>query len=145
MGKKETVNTRWLSNMAFEGEINGHKIIIDADPAVGGENRGPRPKPFMLLALGGCTAMDVISILQKMRVVVDSFNVRVEGDLTDEHPKHFVKMHVVYEFTGKDLPMDKLKTAISLSEEKYCGVSAVYRKALEITSEIKVINTGGLL
>jgi putative redox protein len=135
---KDIVNTKWLGEMAFEGDISGHKIVIDADPAVGGQDKGPRPKPFMLLALGGCTAMDVISILKKMRVEVDSFNVRVEGDLTDEHPKHFYKMHVIYEFTGKNLPMDKLKTAIELSEERYCGVSATYKKALELTSEIKV-------
>lgn len=135
---KESVNTKWLSNMAFESEVNGHKIVIDATPEVGGENRGPRPKLFMLAALGGCTAMDVISILKKMHVDVESFNVKVEGDLTEEFPKHFYKMHVTYEFKGKDLPMDKLKKAVVLSEEKYCGVSAVYRKALEITSEIKV-------
>ncbi|HKK41873.1 MAG TPA: OsmC family protein [Bacteroidales bacterium] len=135
---KEIVNTKWLDGMAFEGDIDGHKVVIDADSQVGGKNRGPKPKPFMLLSLGGCTAMDVISILNKMRVTVDSFNVRVEGDLTEEHPKHFYKMHVVYEFTGKDLPMDKLEKAVKLSEERYCGVSAVYRKAMEITSEIKV-------
>ncbi len=138
MGKKEIVNTKWLGNMAFEGDIDGYKIVIDADPLVGGRNKGPRPKPLMLLALGGCTAMDVISILQKMRVEIDSFNVRVEGDLTDEHPKQYYQMHVIYEFTGKNLPMDKLKTAIELSEERYCGVSATYKKALGITSEIKV-------
>lgn len=133
------VTTRWVSNMAFETEINGHKIIIDAVAEVGGENKGPRPKPFMLAALGGCTGMDVISILKKMHVDVEKFNVIVDGDLTEEFPKHFYKMHVLYEFTGKDLPIDKLKKAVSLSEERYCGVSAVYRKALELTSEIKVI------
>jgi putative redox protein len=135
---KETVNTKWLSNMAFEAEINGHKIIIDAVPEVGGENRGPRPKPFMLAALGGCTAMDVISILRKMHVEVEGLNVKVEGDLTDEFPKHFYKMHVIYEFTGKDLPLEKLQKAVALSEERYCGVTAVYRKALDLTSEIKM-------
>jgi len=135
---KEIVSTKWLSNMAFEADVNGHKIIIDADPSVGGENRGPRPKPFMLLSLGGCTGMDVISILKKMRVDVEEFNVRVEGELTEEHPKHFVKIHVVYEFKGIDLPMDKLKKAVELSEERYCGVSAVYKKAMEMTSEIIV-------
>jgi len=138
---KETVNTTWLSNMAFETEINGHKIVIDAVPEVGGENRGPRPKPLMLAALGGCTGMDVISILNKMRVEVDSFNVRVEGDLTDEFPKHFYKMHVIYEFRGKDLPMDKLEKAVSLSEERYCGVSAVYKKSMEMTSEIRILES----
>jgi len=136
---KESVNVTWLDNMAFETEINGHKIVVDAVESVGGQNRGPRPKPFMLAALGGCTAMDVVSILKKMRVEVDQFRVVVSGDLTEEHPKHFYKMHVVYEFTGKNLPMDKLEKAINLSEERYCGVSASYRKAMEITSEIKVI------
>ena len=86
---KEIVNSSWLGNMAFEGDVNGHKILIDADPSVGGESRGARPKPLMLLALAGCTGMDVISILRKMRVDVARFNVRVEGDLTDEQPKHF--------------------------------------------------------
>jgi len=76
-----------------------------------------------------------------MRVEVDSFNVRVEGDLTDEFPKHFYKMHVIYEFSGKDLPLDKLQKAVSLSEERYCGVSAVYRKAMGMTSEIRIIES----
>jgi putative redox protein len=135
---KEIVTTKWLSNMAFEADVHGHKIILDAGPNAGGENRGPRPKPLMLASLGGCTAMDVISILKKMRVEVDEFNVRVEGELTEEHPKHFIKIHVVYEFTGKDLPMDKLKKAVELSEERYCGVSAVYKKTMVMTSEIVV-------
>jgi len=139
MATKESVTTKWLNNMAFESELNGHKIVIDAAPEVSGENRGPRPKTFMLAALGGCTAMDVVSILKKMKVEVEKFNVIVEGDLTEEFPKHFYKMHVIYEFTGKDLPMNKLQKAISLSEEKYCGVSAVYKKVIELTSEIKII------
>ena len=141
MSNKEIVTTKWLSNMAFEIEVSGHKLIIDAEPHVGGEDRGPRPKPFMLASLGGCTAMDVISILKKMRIEVEKFNVTVEGDLTDEHPKHFYKIHTIFEFTGKNLPMDKLKKAIELSEERYCGVSAVYKKVIEMTSEIKVIES----
>lgn len=136
---KETVTTSWLNNMSFETEINGHKITIDAAPEVGGENKGPRPKPFMLAALGGCTGMDVISILKKMHVDVEKFNVIVEGDLTDEFPKHFFRMHVIYEFKGKDLLIDKLEKAVNLSEEKYCGVSAVYKKVIELTSEIRII------
>lgn len=141
MQNKEVVTTEWLGNMAFEGEVNGHKIIIDAEPHVGGENRGARPKPLMLLALGGCTGMDVISILRKMRIDVEKFKVYVEGDLSNEYPKHFYRMHVIYEFKGKDLPMDKLQKAISLSEERYCGVTAVYKRAIEMTSEIKIIES----
>jgi putative redox protein len=139
MAKRECITAKWLGNMAFEAEVNGHKIVLDAGPQVGGENRGPRPKPFMLVALGGCTAMDVISILKKMRVEVEKFNVRVEGDLTEEHPKQFYNMHVIFEFTGKNLPMEKLQKAVKLSEERYCGVSAVYKKIIKLTSEIRVL------
>jgi putative redox protein len=135
---KQQVSVNWLENMAFEAEVNGHKMIMDAAAEVGGENRGPRPKPFLLAALAGCTGMDVVSILKKMRVDLEGFNVTVEGDLTEEHPKQFYKMNVIYEFKGKDLPMEKLEKAVSLSEERYCGVSAMFRKAIDITSEIRI-------
>ena len=135
---KQEVRISWQENMAFEADVNGHKIMLDAAEGVGGENRGPRPKPLMLTALAGCTGMDVISILKKMRVELDNFNVVVEGDLTEEHPKQFYKMNVIYEFTGKNLPLEKLQKAVSLSEERYCGVSALYKKAIELTSEIKI-------
>jgi putative redox protein len=135
---KESINVSWLGNMAFEADVNGHKIIIDASEDVGGENRGPKPKPFMLVALAGCTGMDVVSLLKKMRIVVDKVNIIVDGELTEEHPKFFHAMHITYEFYGSDLPMEKLQKAVDLSQEKYCGVSATYRKALELTSEIKV-------
>jgi putative redox protein len=132
------VQIAWIDKLGFEGEINGHKITIDADAKVGGEDRGPRPKPFMLLSLAGCTAMDVASILEKMRVKLNDFKVKVSGELTEDHPKQYNKMHVTYEFWGKDLPMPKLEKAVSLSEERYCGVSAVYKKVMSVTSEIIV-------
>lgn len=134
----ESISVNWLENMAFETEVNGHKLTLDAKSEVGGEDRGPRPKPFMLVALAGCTAMDVISILKKMRVNLDNFNVKVDGDLSEEHPKYYHKMHVTYEFWGKDLPKAKLEKAVNLSEERYCGVSAVYKKVIDVTSEIVV-------
>lgn len=136
MTEKESVSTRWLEDMSFESEIDGHKIVIDAKPEVGGKDRGPRPKQMMLAALGGCTSMDVISILKKMRVEVKSLNVIVEGELTEEHPRHFTKMHVIYEVEGDNLPLDKIQKAVNMSEEKYCGVSAVYRQTMELSSEI---------
>jgi len=138
----EKIKTSWKGKMAFEWEVNGHNIMIDAVEKVGGENRGARPKTFMLASLGGCTAMDVISILKKMRVadMLDDFNVDVSGEVTEEHPKHFIAMHVDYIFTPKEgfeLPMVKLEKAINLSEERYCGVSEVYRKAgIKMTSNI---------
>lgn len=138
MTEKETVSTRWLEDMSFESEINGHKIIIDATPEVGGNDLGPRPKPMMLAALGGCTSMDVVSILNKMRVEFKSLNVVVEGELSEEHPKRFLKMHVIYEVEGENLPLDKIQKAVNLSEDKYCGVSALYKEVLEMTSEIRL-------
>lgn len=135
---KQEASVKWMENMAFEGEVNGHKIIIDAEEGVGGLNRGPRPKPFMLMALAGCTGMDVVAILAKMRVELKDFKVSVSGDLTEEHPKHYYQMHIKYEFWGKDLPMDKLEKAVSLSEERYCGVNAVYKKVMPVTTEIVV-------
>ncbi|NOR74206.1 MAG: OsmC family peroxiredoxin [Draconibacterium sp.] len=137
---KEKINVEWLENMAFKTVVNGHEFVIDATDKVGGENRGPRPKPLMMAALAGCTGMDVVSVLKKMRVKLDYFNVVVEAELTEEHPKHFIKMHVIYEFKGKDLPMAKLEKAIDLSEERYCGVSATYKQTMELTSEIKILN-----
>jgi putative redox protein len=92
-----------------------------------------------MVALGGCTGMDVVSILKKMRVKFDSFSVRIEGELTDEHPKYYTHMHIIYEFRGKDLPLDKLQKAVDLSQERYCGVSVSYRKAMILTHEIKVL------
>ncbi len=135
---REIVETTWIENMAFEAEVNGHKLVLDAEEAVGGKNRGPRPKPLMLVALAGCTAMDVISILKKMRVEVEKFNVRVEGELTEDYPKHFYRIHTIYGFKGRDLPRDKIKKAIELSEERYCGVTAVYKKAVRMSSEIQI-------
>lgn len=137
---KQEVKVNWLENMAFKAEVSGHEIMLDAAEAVGGENRGPRPKPLLMVALAGCTGMDVVSILKKMRVEVDDFNVRIESDVSEEHPKQYTQMHVIYEFKGKGLPMEKLQKAVSLSEERYCGVSAMFKKAIEITSEIKISN-----
>ncbi|MBN2682946.1 MAG: OsmC family protein [Bacteroidales bacterium] len=135
----QEVSLTWLEAMSFETEINGHKLIIDADETVGGQDKGPRPKPLMLAALAGCTGIDVISILKKMRVNPDYFNVRVVGELTESHPKTYSSMHVIYEFKGENLPMEKLEKAVKLSEEQYCGVSALYKKAITITSEIVVL------
>ncbi|MBN1112435.1 MAG: OsmC family protein [Bacteroidales bacterium] len=138
--EKQEVKVDWVKDMAFEAHVNGHKIMLDADQSVGGNDLGPRPKPFMLVALAGCTGMDVISILKKMRVDIDSFNVKVEGDLTDEHPKQYNKIHIIYQFKGTNLPIDKLKKAVELSEDRYCGVNAVYKKVMEVISEIVIID-----
>jgi len=136
---KHKVETSWKGNMKFDALVSGHHVIMDALPVVGGEDSGPRPKELMLASLAGCTGMDVISILTKMRVEIESFNVNVEADITEEHPKHYTKMHLVYQFKGKELDPEKLKKAVELSQERYCGVSATYRKVMELSYEIKIL------
>ena len=136
---KHVVDMSWNDKVAFEADIDGHKVVTDAIEEVGGSDLGPRPKKLMLAALAGCTGIDVVMILKKMKVEPEGFNVIVEGELTDEHPKHYNKMNIIYQFKGKDLPMAKLEKAVKLSEEKYCGVSAVYRHAMEMKTEIRII------
>lgn len=136
---KAEVTVNWENNLEFNAEVNGHKLIMDAGLDAGGNDKGPRPKPLLLAALGGCTGMDVVSILKKMQVSVESFKMYISGNARDEHPKYYDSIHVIYELKGKNLPLDKIQKAIALSEEKYCGVGALYRKAIPVTSEIKLI------
>ena len=136
---KHSVDTQWNGNMLFDANVSGHHVMMDAVAAVGGEDKGSRPKELMLAALAGCSGMDVVSLLKKMRVEFTSLNIRVEADVTEEHPKHYSKMHVIYEFGGNDLPMESLKKAIDLSQEKYCGVAWVYKQVMELTYEIRIV------
>ena len=126
----------WASGMSFNASQDGHDIILDASIEFGGTDRGVQPKTLLLTGLGGCTAMDVVSILNKMRVEYTGLKIHVSADLTEDHPKVFKFIHVKYVFSGKDLPMEKLEKAVSLSQEKYCGVSAMLIKACPITHEI---------
>ena len=136
----EKVNVTWVDEMAFNAKVNGFNIMIDADERVGGKNRGPRPKILTLVSLAGCTGMDVISILTKMRVKPDFFDVEVEGELTDVHPKYFHTIRIKYLFRGKDLPMDKLEKAVNLSQDRYCGVSEMLRKSSKLIHEIVILD-----
>jgi putative redox protein len=135
---KETIKTRWLNDLAFEAEVDGHKIYLDTSQEHGGKNTGPRPKQLMMVALAGCTAMDVASILKKMRENVEEFTVEVEGELAEEHPKKYESMKVIYRLKGKEISRKNVEKAVNLSATKYCGVSANYLKAFPISHEILI-------
>lgn len=135
---KKKINLDWVDSMEFVTDMDGHKITIDAPEESGGKNKGARPKPLMMLALAGCTGMDVVSILKKMKVDIDGLSIEVEGDMDDDPPKAFNSMHVIYNFKGNNLPEDKIKKAVDLSKDKYCGVSAVLKKAIQITYKINI-------
>lgn len=137
MAEKHSIITEWKEGLAFETNLNGHVLKMDAPVEGGGTNTGPGPKKLQLAALSGCTGMDVVSILKKMRVEIEGLTIEVEGNLADEHPKYYTSMHVIYHFKGKNLPIDKLQKAVKMSEDTYCGVRALYSRAIEMTSEIR--------
>ena len=133
---KETIKTRWLSDLSFETEVDGHKIYLDSSAEHGGKNMGPRPKLMMLVALAGCTGMDVASLLKKMRMEIEEMTVEVIGDVAEEHPKKFEGMKVIFRIKGKNISIKNVKKAVDLSRTKYCGVTANYLKAFPIEQEI---------
>ena len=134
MSHKTTV--RLEDGLSFDAELQGHHFKLDADARFGGKNRGPTPKPLVLTALAGCTGMDVASILGKMRMPFDAFEVEVEGDLSSEHPVVYTRIRLRYVFKGAQLDREKIEKAVKLSREKYCGVAAMLDKACQLTHEI---------
>jgi putative redox protein len=135
---KDSVTLRHNGNMSFDADVNGHKLVLDSSKEFGGDDKGPRPKSLLLAALAGCTGMDVVSILKKMHIGFDDFRITVEGSITEEHPRHFDHMHIKYTIKGKEIPGEKVKRAINLSQDKYCSVSYSLRKAMEITWELVI-------
>jgi len=133
------VKTVWKDKMAFDSKIDNHTIRIDTDGELG-DDSGPGPKKLLLSALTGCTGMDVVSLLNKMRVSFTNFEMDIEADLTNEHPKVYSEIRIIYKLVGKDLNQEKVKKAIELSQEKYCGVNAMLRKNSPIKYNIEFIN-----
>ncbi|QRN85917.1 OsmC family protein [Clostridia bacterium] len=130
--------TEWLGDMAFEMDIGGHKVRMDSSAEFGGEDSGPRPKPLILAGMTGCTGMDVVSILKKMKEPVDYFNMKVETELTTEHPYTYTKVHLIYRIGGKGLNHDNVNKACRLSREKYCGGIALVEKAVDFSYEVQI-------
>ncbi len=130
------VTMTWVKDMLFDANVNGHHILMDADPEWGGQDQGPRPKPLILAALSGCTGMDVVSILEKMQVKDYSFSMDMEAEPTTEHPIIYHTITVKYLFQGTDLPQDKIIKAVKLSSERYCGVSAMLQKSSNLVFKV---------
>ncbi|MFC7442619.1 OsmC family protein [Laceyella putida] len=117
------VDIQWKGDMHFKTETpSGHTISLDAAQEVGGHNIGPRPTEVLLSAVGTCSGIDIVEILRKMRLDVESFAMEVNGERADEYPRRFTHVHMHYRLTG-DLPEDKVRRAVELSVEKYCSVS----------------------
>jgi putative redox protein len=131
----------WKGKMIFEANTeSGHSVLMDAKPEVGGEDNGPRPMELSMVSLGGCTAMDVVSILKKMRVDLESMTIDIDSEQAPEHPKIFTKINIEYNFTGRNIKDENVKKAIELSQEKYCSVTAMLKEKAEITYKWNIIN-----
>jgi putative redox protein len=135
----KTALVRQVQGITLAGNTDSnHWVVMDGPPEFGGSNAGTRPKELLLLALGGCTASDVISILQKKRVELDGFEIRITAEQRDEHPQVFTKIHLEYVVRGDDIRPQDVVRAIELSETKYCSVSAMLRPAVPITWSYRV-------
>lgn len=132
-----TIEVSWKGEMLFESVAPEGTVMIDAAEDAGGQGKGLRPKAMMLTALAGCTAMDIASLLKKMRAEVADFKIEVKANLTEEHPKVYDKVKVVYKFYDKDFQKDKIEKAVNLSVERYCGVFEMFRKFSDISHEIQ--------
>jgi putative redox protein len=137
---KLNASIEWQQDLAFKAALDGHEFVIDGTPESGGRDLGPRPKGLTLVSLAGCTGMDIISILGKMRVRVDRFRIETEALTAEEHPRKFLEIRITYRFEGPDINPDSLRKAISLSEEKYCGIRATLSPTVAIRHEIVLNN-----
>lgn len=112
----------WDGGMAFSGKTeSGHEVLLDAGSENGGANKGPRPTEVLLDAAAVCTGMDIVMILEKMRLTIGSFHIEIEGARAENHPRRFTEIAITYHIDG-ELPEDKVVRAIRLSRDTYCTV-----------------------
>jgi putative redox protein len=130
------IEAQWMGKMQFNALVNGHTLVMDAPERAGGEDHGPIPKPFILSALAGCTGMDVIAILRKAQKPLKDFSIQVKGEISKQAPIEYTAIHVMYDLHGEEENKKDSIEAITLSQEKYCGVSHMLKKILPVTWEI---------
>jgi putative redox protein len=133
---KHEIETQWMGKMQFNALIDGFTVVMDAPEKSGGEENGPIPKPFVLAALSGCTGMDVVALLRKLNITVDDLDIIVSGELSKQAPIQYVAIHLKYIFKGDVAQKNAAVDAVNNSQEKYCGVSSMLKKALPVTWEI---------
>ncbi len=136
---RDQVSVALQDGMHFQGTIDAFTIDLDAATAVGGAGRGPQPLRVLLLAMAGCTAMDVISILRKKRQQVTQFSVTVSGARADEHPRVYTDIEIVYRVAGRDIDPHAVARAIELSETRYCPIIAMLRPSVTIRNRYEIV------
>ncbi|MDA8362108.1 MAG: OsmC family protein [Gammaproteobacteria bacterium] len=132
---------RWEGEAAFSGETaSGHVVRMDGPAESGGRDSGPRPTELVLLGMGGCTSFDVVHILRKGRHDIRGCTAQIDADRAAEDPKVFVRIHIHFVVTGRNLSEAAVERAIRLSAEKYCSVSIMLEKTAEITHSFEVVD-----
>jgi putative redox protein len=132
---KKEVTVTWVRDSTIDAFVSGHHVVMD-QLAPAGHGRGPSPKDLLLAALAGCTILDVVSMLKKQRQQLTDIEVRAEGFLAVEHPKRFAHVVLTYTVRGQDLNRGLVERAVSLSEERYCGVSATLKENTTIETRV---------
>ncbi len=134
-----TARIAWVENALFVGESgSGHVVTMDGAPDVGGRDLAARPMEMVLIGMGGCTAIDVASMLKKQRQDVRDIIVELEAERADDHPKVFTAVKVIYRVRGRKLNRALVERAVTLSDEKYCSATAMIRKSAAVTHQIVI-------
>ena len=134
---------QWLDGRAFVGESgSGHAVVMDGAPEAGGRNIGVRPMEMLLLGLGGCTAFDVVMILERMREKVTALDIALEAERAAEDPKVFTAIKLIYKIRGHKLKPANVERAVNLSAEKYCSASIMFGKTATITHDFEIAEEG---
>lgn len=130
------ITLTWKKDQTFETQLDGHPITIDTIPENGGNNEGPRPKALMLIALAGCSGIDIVPLFRKMRVRFESVSIEVNAETSDGIPMVYTAFHMVYHICANIDDQSKIEKAVRLSQEKYCGVALMMKKIAPVTYEI---------
>jgi len=134
------ISVKWIDGLLMVGKSDsGHAIVMDGPPEIGGGNLGIRPMEMLLLGMAGCTMIDVLSILKKMREDVVDCQTQVSAERSEEHPKVFTNIHIHFVLRGKKLDPSKIDKATKLSAEKYCSASIMIGKTANITHDYEII------
>ncbi len=139
-----TASASLLGGLAFRGTADsGHELTLDSSDEHGGQNRGFRPMELLILGLAGCTGMDVISMLRKMRQDVTGYEVRVTGERQDEHPKVYTRISVEHVVSGRGVSAQSVARAVELSASRYCPASAMLGKAAQVEHTYRIVEEDG--
>jgi putative redox protein len=134
---------QWLDGRAFVGETgSGHAVVMDGSPESGGRNIGVRPMEMLLLGLGGCTAFDIVMILERMREKVTGLDITLDGERATEDPKVYTRVKLIYKVTGRKLKPANVERAVNLSAEKYCSATAMFAKSAVIEHSFEIFEEG---